>query len=854
MRTCRKIICGSFGIAALLLLFGSYPIALLPPGLSGDSYYVHVPAAFILTLLSLPVIAASRFRGRPAVRICIGVFSAAVVYRLARDPSSATAILAFLGCCVVPLAVTHLYGQWQHQTVRAVMVAAFVMWLLLTIYGALNLRVGLEVIGITGNRNWMAICLLAVLPWGAYGLWHRLRPSLGRGGAVCMTVLIAGLPTFFLVYKCASRSAWLALGVFSVLWVFRALGRRSLRILLGFATVTALACVPLLFGAQLLDAFMADIRLPIWFGTARMIADNPLTGVGPAEFLRQFPEYLASTAYHRRLVASETIIHPHNEFLNLAANIGIPAAVSWLLLLVPLIQDFRRRSGFERMAQFSAFVICFQGLLDKSLVQAPASIFAMCCLGLCWRRFIIPIEAQTTASPAGKGRVPILSAALGICAVAALAASWKNCRRDWHLRRAAQYERSRLLDRELAHFRRALAADPKSPEALYGAGALAIEGLADPELALEYLHRGYALNPNYGHINRLLGLAYGRMNSHERALEFFARDCHLFPRDTGTFHYYFTALALAGRLDKLAEIDAHLSRLYREKSALTYRPEIGRKLADDWRTAVQIGDVERALEMARHLCIHPISIGFVDPLFARVATPEEWPLDIQYGGFTMVDFSYWEAIIERRKIVDEITSETEGEGHRGTQVQHMFKGLQRRLVIDAARPGYLLPHKVWQEKRGNPTSVLTLLAWIYDGDGVPTLLPGSHRARRLLIQDGGQLREIRVGDTAMTLAIAMKPATGDGATDMAPGMSAQPPPRAPPRLFFYPQAFFLRNQVLGILIQHYLPTEYPGFANIPIIAMIERTEQFHSTGMRINLDDCCAPEPLRRPRGQVENQ
>lgn len=74
MRTCRKIVC--IGVAAVLLLFGAHPIALLPLGVSGEFYYVHVPAAFILKLLSLPVIAASRFRGRSVGRIRIGVFSA----------------------------------------------------------------------------------------------------------------------------------------------------------------------------------------------------------------------------------------------------------------------------------------------------------------------------------------------------------------------------------------------------------------------------------------------------------------------------------------------------------------------------------------------------------------------------------------------------------------------------------------------------------------------------------------------------------------------------------------------------------------------------------------------------------
>ena len=79
----------------------------------------------------------------------------------------------------------------------------------------------------------------------------------------------------------------------------------------------------------------ANIRLDMWAGTARMILDHPL-GVGVGNFNFPFVPYRQWAQVS--ISDNELIASPHNEFLSIAAQSGLPAALMiffagfWLLL------------------------------------------------------------------------------------------------------------------------------------------------------------------------------------------------------------------------------------------------------------------------------------------------------------------------------------------------------------------------------------------------------------------------------------------------------------------------------------------------------------------------------------------
>ena len=121
-------------------------------------------------------------------------------------------------------------------------------------------------------------------------------------------------------------------------------------------------------GATEFNVRYANSRLAIWQATLGMIADNPVTGVGPGTF---HTEYIQ----HRQNRTGKDLSHAHNDILNVAAESGIPCAVLflllWFLMFYHLYRGYRRcPEGFQRglilgsllasivfllMAQFEAF-------------------------------------------------------------------------------------------------------------------------------------------------------------------------------------------------------------------------------------------------------------------------------------------------------------------------------------------------------------------------------------------------------------------------------------------------------------------------------------------------------------------
>lgn len=70
-------------------------------------------------------------------------------------------------------------------------------------------------------------------------------------------------------------------------------------------------------------------RLSFWAGAVQMIREHPLTGFGPEAFGRRFPRYQQHFYFYSK--------YPHNFYLQLAAENGIPALLLWLLLLTFLL-------------------------------------------------------------------------------------------------------------------------------------------------------------------------------------------------------------------------------------------------------------------------------------------------------------------------------------------------------------------------------------------------------------------------------------------------------------------------------------------------------------------------------------
>lgn len=148
--------------------------------------------------------------------------------------------------------------------------------------------------------------------------------------AMVAAVLVTGAAATF------SRGGALALAA-AVGWlaVRRVLSLRVLAGALAAAAVVGLAVVrlagPALDRALAEKTFVAgsnvDTRELRWRAAARMVADHPLLGVGPGGFRSEY-----AAASHNAEIAEQTPV-AHNMFVEVAAELGLPAFVLFVLLV-----------------------------------------------------------------------------------------------------------------------------------------------------------------------------------------------------------------------------------------------------------------------------------------------------------------------------------------------------------------------------------------------------------------------------------------------------------------------------------------------------------------------------------------
>jgi O-antigen ligase len=208
-----------------------------------------------------------------------------------------------------------------------------------------------------------------------------LQFVIGRGAFV----LIAGLLTFSAVVASASRAGSVATGVafLAILLMSYRLAARGQRSswlpvlsLVGLFTVL----IAILLSGQTLGDRLAElagggetdsIRLALWDASVRMISDFPWVGLGLGSFPDAYPLYARS-------VIPYVTDKAHSDYLELAAGLGLPAAIAFWLsvawMCVLCIRGFlrRRRDHHFALLGFGATVlVAVHATVDFSL-QLPA--------------------------------------------------------------------------------------------------------------------------------------------------------------------------------------------------------------------------------------------------------------------------------------------------------------------------------------------------------------------------------------------------------------------------------------------------------------------------------------------------
>lgn len=404
--------------------------------------------------------------------------------------------------------------------------------------------------GIPGNWNWNAALILVTTPFAL------LFPARKFKGNRKLLIPLLGLPVLLsaaLFCACGSRAALGLLGAgYAALLIHWTGTKRKILLYLPLALLLAGAVHLSTAGSAFPETFLRnEIRPAIWESTLALIADHPL-GVGAESFELRFAPYRTAEYFLHRHMAWRTI-HPHNELLNIAACLGIPALLAWIFLTVKGAALFLRRWKFERTEEklfFLAFLaLLIHGMLDLTFFAWPLDVFALLLTGYFWA------PVMRCAEPNRKfERIPQAIGALALCGI--VLSAWIN------FRATAAYHSARTANPGLAARRENRAAQLTTafPEQLYQAIESALMRRSDPKHALELAK--HLENTPYRNISRIHGLkalALAMSGRDEEALKEYRLDSANFPYLTLPYIGQITCL---GRLGRTTEIPAVEQKLY----------------------------------------------------------------------------------------------------------------------------------------------------------------------------------------------------------------------------------------------------------------------------------------------------
>ncbi len=809
-----------FLFGTVVLLFLAYPMALLPPALRLGEYgfnnlpfQVSVPILLLGTLLAIPVVVVGRSRPPWPLFAAVGTYVLFWLMAYLRFPGHLPAAIELLGYAAVPLAAAMVRHDGSVFRRQYIVRALFGLWLWQIVLMLIAFaRRDFQPVGTAGNINWSSALVLGLSPWAFLAVDGWLARRLPRPRQRRLTAaLIVALPTFAFLLGCRSRATVAALLALAVVFAIIHMKRRAERVAFAAFIVTLLVTVFVVF-LRFAPDFMIrtirrDVRLPLYSSTVRLIAADPW-GTGPGNFRQRFTPFRANSTYMLRQTAAHTTIHPHNELLNVTAQLGVPAGIAFFAMLLPLILG-RRGDAVQTCARFTATVILAQSMLDMPAVQPPTNLLGLLCLGWCWPMtgFTIPAAGWQCQLRRAVGPLVLLAAAIG-----GIALAQRDIRYDLAARKGELYRRisreygrnynsaksRKFLKRAYAAFFTATQVDPDSLDGHYEAGRLALS-LGQLEAAQEHLTRVQDHDPNFAHLNALLGqLALRQVRTASPAQRIrllalaqhcFLRERQLYPRETRPLHDLYNFCLGTGQYSQLPTLYDRATTLYAERAENQHFNRLDPLLAA-WLTAVKAGDQQRAIKMARQIT-GDIHTEHLDPLFVELANRMQWPLHILRSGFSELDAAYWQQELRHHRLL--------GDAGSGAypSIPELTAWFTRNYRIDREQKVLQLPANFWKRSRGSRLSVYAMYSALVLSNGGWCIFQLDERKQPQQALVSHRLRLYAVDLDAGTCEL-IPPQDPRRRVQWVPGKTV---------VYFPVEEYFLRNQILGSLLARRFPKD-----------------------------------------------
>lgn len=229
----------------------------------------------------------------------------------------------------------------------------------------------------------------------------------GVGQAQAAMIALGFLAAFNVLFMVQGRTGYLVLGVLGIYYVYGLLGRRALWF--GVVGVVAMSIVgyaisPTLKGRVDITLHEARVwqpgqgnneassigtRMDYYTNTLKIIMWHPFVGVGAGGFEKAYRQQIAGTA-----VAPSN--NPHNQFLLIAAQLGLPGLAVFILLLMTQWRTARNLPTEEErlLARGVVLTMVVGGLFNSMLLDHTEGLFYAWFSGLLFAGYRFPADGE----------------------------------------------------------------------------------------------------------------------------------------------------------------------------------------------------------------------------------------------------------------------------------------------------------------------------------------------------------------------------------------------------------------------------------------------------------------------------
>ncbi len=256
-----------------------------------------------------------------------------------------------------------------------------------TLYPIFNKGIG----GTFGNTNFMGNFI-------SMGIPVFIITYIIKGNKISF---ITSLTTFFCLIGCLARSGWVAFAVFSLIMLVYIIKNRNRKYII--RSIILIICFIIIFAGMYLSKNdmvkqrVATVknevkiikvegvqnntgsnRIQIWKITCELILKYPWLGVGTDNLKIGILENLTDTSINYILRTGTLIDKAHNEYLQIAVTLGIPALIVYFIFITNIL--FKKRKEVFRKDE--TFIIC--SVIVSYLVQAFFNISTVGVAPLFW--------------------------------------------------------------------------------------------------------------------------------------------------------------------------------------------------------------------------------------------------------------------------------------------------------------------------------------------------------------------------------------------------------------------------------------------------------------------------------------